>query len=71
MSDSNTPIFLTIEEVAELLRLSERSVYSMARSGKLPGAAKVGQKWRVNRAALLAWMAEGGEREAAAGGVDG
>lgn len=53
MSDT-PPIFLTIPECAELLRLSERSVYGMARNGELPGAVKVGGKWRVERATLMA-----------------
>ncbi len=48
------PIFLTISECAELLRLSERSVYGMARNGELPGAVKVGGKWRVERSTLMA-----------------
>jgi len=50
------PIFLTIAECAELLRLSERSVYGMARTGELPGAVKVGGKWRVERATLMATL---------------
>ena len=41
VSDS-PPIFLTIAECVDPLRLSERSVYGMAREGKLSGAAKVG-----------------------------
>jgi excisionase family DNA binding protein len=45
--------FMTIEEVAELLRLSERSVYGLARKGELPGAVKVGRSWRVERATLM------------------
>ena len=48
------PIFLTIPECAELLRLSERSVYTNARHGKLPGAVKVGGAWRVERTVLMA-----------------
>lgn len=64
------PTFLTIPECCDLLRLSERSVYDMARGGRLPGAAKVGGKWRVNRRMLLEWLAQGGDHSAT-GGVDG
>ena len=52
------PTFLTIPECCDLLRLSERSVYGMARSGELPGAVKVGGKWRVERAVLMTSLRE-------------
>ena len=52
--------FLTISEVARLVRLSEKSVYKLAQAGRLPGAAKVGNQWRVNREELLAWLKAGG-----------
>ena len=55
------PEFLTIKEVAEMLRLGERSVYEMLRSGRIPGAAKAAGKWRINREKLVAWMEAGGE----------
>ena len=52
---------MTIKEVAAMLRLGERSVYEMLRSGRIPGAAKAAGKWRVNREKLVAWMEAGGE----------
>ena len=55
------PEFLTIKEVAEMLRLGERSVYEMLRSGRIPGAAKAAGKWRINHEKLIEWMAAGGE----------
>ena len=55
------PECLTIHEVAKLLRLGERTTYTMLREGRIPGAAKVGGKWRVSRAKLIAWMEKGGE----------
>lgn len=55
------PDYLTISEVAQLLRLGERTVYEMQRGGRIPGAAKVGGKWRVDRRKLVAWMAAGAE----------
>ena len=53
--------YLTIPEVAGLLRLGERTTYELARLGKLAGAAKVGAQWRVKRSVLEAWLARGGE----------
>jgi len=58
------PEYLTIKETAELLRLGERAVYEMLRSGRIPGAAKAAGKWRVNREKLVEWMAAGGELQA-------
>lgn len=52
---------MTIPEVAALLRLAERTVYEMCRGGKIPGVAKVGGQWRIQRKLLLAWLADGGE----------
>ena len=52
---------LTIDETAALLTLRARTVSAMLREGRLPGAAKVSGKWRVDRDKLLAWIAKGGE----------
>lgn len=52
---------LTINEAAALLKLSDRTVYEMLRGGRLPGAAKVSGKWRIDKRKLLAWLAKGGE----------
>ena len=53
-----TDIFLTIEEATELLRISPRSAYTLAREGRLEGAVKVGNQWRVNRDVLMAWSTQ-------------
>jgi excisionase family DNA binding protein len=46
---------LNIREVAELLRVAEKTVYSMAQRGELP-AFKVRGQWRVRRGDLDAWI---------------
>ena len=63
--------FLTIEEAADLLRISPRSAYTLAREGRLEGAVKVGNQWRVNREALVAWSKEKGRATKAAGTSEG
>ena len=55
--------FLTIEEAADLLRISPRSAYTLARESRLAGAVKVGNQWRVDRDALMAWVKEEGVPE--------
>lgn len=53
--------YMTLPETAQLLRLSEKSGYRLAQSGRLPGAAKVGGQWRVNVEKLKAWLDAGGD----------
>lgn len=53
--------FLTVREICELLRIGERTVYEMCRTGNLPGAVKVGGQWRVERTAFEAWLRRGGD----------
>jgi len=46
---------LTMKEVAALLKIGEKTAYTMAQQGKLPGF-KVGGQWRFRRADLEKWM---------------
>lgn len=46
---------LTIQEIAAILKLADKTVYSMAQSGELP-AFKVRGQWRVRRIDFDAWM---------------
>lgn len=46
---------LTIQEIAVLLKLADKTVYSMAQKGELP-AFKVRGQWRLRRADFEAWM---------------
>lgn len=46
---------LTLSEVAQLLKVAEKTVYSMAQKGQLP-AFKVGGQWRFKRVDLDAWI---------------
>ncbi len=46
---------LKIKEVAALLKVGEKTVYSMAQSGELPGF-KVRGQWRFSRKDIEAWI---------------
>jgi len=46
---------LTIREVADLLKINEKTVYKLAAASKIPGM-KVGGSWRFDRATLSAWL---------------
>ncbi len=56
---------LTIREVAELLKINEKTVYKLAAEGKIPGF-KVGGSWRFERATMTKWIEKGGVAENAA-----
>jgi excisionase family DNA binding protein len=46
---------LTLPEVAELLRIAEKTVYSLAQRSEIP-AFKVGGQWRFKQADINAWI---------------
>lgn len=48
---------LTSEEVAKLLRVSERTVCEWAQQGQIP-SGKIGNVWRFPRSGVEAWLAE-------------
>ena len=45
---------MTIKEVAEYLKLNEKTTYRLVSQEKIPGF-KVGGSWRFNRSEILAW----------------
>jgi PTS system nitrogen regulatory IIA component len=46
---------LTLDEVAEYLRVSERTVYNWAQKGMVP-AAKIGTSWRFRKSDIDQWI---------------
>lgn len=46
---------MTLEEVADYLRLSNDTIYRMANSGTIP-ASKVGNQWRFRKEDVDAWL---------------
>ncbi len=48
---------LTIREVADYLKITERTLYRLVQDGKLP-AFKVGNSWRFRREDLERWISE-------------
>jgi len=50
-----TDEILTIKEVAEYLKLAEKTAYRLAAEGKLPGF-KVGGSWRFKRVDIESWI---------------
>lgn len=50
-----TDEILTLKEVAEYLKLAEKTAYRLAAEGKLPGF-KVGGSWRFKQQDVAAWI---------------
>ena len=46
---------LTLKEVAEYLKLAEKTAYRLAAEGKLPGF-KVGGSWRFKKEDIEMWI---------------
>jgi excisionase family DNA binding protein len=52
--DNNDKI-MTIEEVAEYLRVKPQTIYTWAQENKIP-AAKIGREWRFRKTMIDKWF---------------
>lgn len=62
------PPLLTVREVADLLRVHQRTAYRLITGGSIK-AIKIGSQWRVTEPALMEFIEEGWK--ASATGQDG
>ncbi len=46
---------LTIDELANYLKLKRQTIYRWAQKGKLPGA-KIGKEWRFRKSLISEWL---------------
>lgn len=59
MSDTlKPPNLLTVQEVADLLRVHQRTAYRLITKGDIK-AIKIGSQWRVPEAALMEFIESG------------
>jgi excisionase family DNA binding protein len=61
---------LTIKEAAALLKLAEKTVYTMAQAGEIP-AFKIRGQWRITRAEFDRWLAAQSRHAKIGGGAHG
>lgn len=59
LADNVLPAVLTVEEVADLMRVDRKTAYSAIAEGGIPGVRRIGRCIRVSRDELLRWLAEG------------
>ena len=50
------PVFLTVDETADLLRTTRKAVYSMVERGQLSGVTRIGRRLLIRTRDLLSWL---------------
>jgi excisionase family DNA binding protein len=55
MNKERDDTIMTLEEVAEYLRLKPQTIYSWAQEKKIP-AAKLGKEWRFKKSIIDKWF---------------
>ena len=61
--NANSDAVMTLKEVAEYLKVTEKTIYRLTSSRKIP-AFKVGVTWRFLRAEIDQWIRQHSSREA-------
>jgi len=52
---SSSEDIMTIDDLAEYLKISKSTLYKLAVDGKLPGQ-KIGKRWRFHKDAIDEWL---------------
>lgn len=60
------PKLLTVKEVAEMLRVHQRTAYRLITGGSIR-AIKIGSQWRVPESALMDFLEQGWQESASQG----
>ena len=63
--ESMTDDIMTVREVADFLKVTERTIYRLTAENLIP-SFKVGGSWRFRRTDLVRWMSEQADRAASA-----
>jgi excisionase family DNA binding protein len=53
--DTNSERFMTLQELASLLKVKERTIYLWAQQGQIP-SFKLGNAWRFDRQDIELWI---------------
>jgi excisionase family DNA binding protein len=61
------PSILTVEEVADLMRIDRKTAYAAIACGEVPGVRRIGRCIRVSRDVLLRWLEQGEAKPAVRG----
>ncbi len=66
METPKPPNLLTVREVAEMLRVHQRTAYRLITGGSIK-AIKIGSQWRVPEQALMDFLEKGWQESASQG----
>jgi excisionase family DNA binding protein len=58
MSSLGLPSLLTADDMAALLRVSRKAIYTMVDRGEIPGVTRIGKRLRFRGDDVLAWLDE-------------
>lgn len=56
---SSLPVVLTVDELAELLRVNHKTVRDAIARGEIPGVRRIGGTIRIHRDTVISWLASG------------
>ncbi len=65
---SRLPTFLTVDELAQILRVNRKTAYEAVAKGEVPGARRVGRSIRITRDTVVAWLRGQGHVSRSSGG---
>jgi excisionase family DNA binding protein len=54
------PIYLKVDEAADLLRTTRKAIYVMIERGQLPGVKRIGKRVLIRTRDLLEWVDQQG-----------
>ena len=57
--DAELPPVITVDELAELLRVERKTAYAAVTRGDIPGVRRLGRCIRISRDAVIRWLDEG------------
>jgi len=55
MSNEQPDAVMTLDELAQYLKVSKSTLYKQVQEGRIPGQ-KLGKQWRFSKAAVDAWL---------------
>ncbi len=50
------PTFITVDELARLLRVNRNTAYESVARGEIPGVRRIGRKIRICRDTVVKWL---------------
>jgi len=50
---------MTVDELANLLRIARGSAYRAVKAGEVPGVVRIGKTLRIHRPTVLRWLEQG------------